>query len=119
MNESDAIFKAVAHSARREILSLLAASDRSVKELTAAFDISQPAVSQHLRELKKARLVASQRDGIEQIYRLTPGPIKILFEWSSQYRRFFDPSGHAWAFVPGKRINRRKTSRKGERSHGR
>jgi len=98
MNE-DVIFKAIAHPARREILSLLIGHELSVKELTATFEISQPAVSQHLRELRDARLVTGEKIGMEHRYRLTATPLKAVFEWSSQYKSFFDPSGHAWRFT--------------------
>jgi len=109
----DTVFKAIAHPARREIIALLAVSARSVKELTAEFPISQPAISQHLRELKEANLVASERVGLEQRYRLTGAPLRQVLEWSSQYRRFFDTAGHAWAFTsnPG--------ASKGKGKHGR
>ena len=96
----DEVFKAVAHPARRRILALLAISPLSVHELTASFDISQPAVSQHHRDLRDARLVTAERHGAEQRYSLTAAPLKIIHDWSSQYRRFFDPAGHAWAFTP-------------------
>jgi DNA-binding transcriptional ArsR family regulator len=96
---SDTLFKAIAHPARRRILTLLAASDRTVKELTSCFDMSQPAISQHLRELREARLVASSKVGSEQRYRLTGTPLKVVYDWCSQYRGFFDPAGHAWAFT--------------------
>ena len=99
MNSTNLVFKAIAHPARREILSLLASSDRSVKQLTAAFTMSQPAVSQHLRELRQASLVSSRKVGSEQKYRLTAKPMKAVFDWCSQYRSFFDPAGHAWAFT--------------------
>jgi DNA-binding transcriptional ArsR family regulator len=84
-----------------------------VKELTAEFPISQPAISQHLRELKEANLVASERVGLEHRYRLTGAPLREVLEWSSQYRRFFDTAGHAWAFTsnPG--------ASKGKGKHGR
>ena len=95
MKYPDTVFKAIAHPARRQIISLLSASHRSVKELTAAFEMSQPAVSQHLRELRNAKIVTSVKIGMEQQYRLTGTPLKLVFEWSSQYRRFFDPGGHA------------------------
>ncbi len=62
--------------------------------------MSQPAVSQHLRELREANLVTSQKVGLEQRYRLTAEPIRMVFEWSRQYKPFFDPSGHAWSLVP-------------------
>lgn len=100
MKTEDQVFKAIAHPARREILSLLAASTLSVKELTAQFKISQPAISQHLKELKLARLVAAQKSGIEQRYRLTPEPLKHVVKWSEQYRRLIDPAGHLWDLVP-------------------
>jgi DNA-binding transcriptional ArsR family regulator len=99
MNSADTMFKAIAHPIRREIIALLSSSDRSVKELTAQFKITQPAISQHLRELRDAKLVASERVGMERQYRLTGAPLQAVFEWSSQYRRFFDPAGHAWSFV--------------------
>jgi DNA-binding transcriptional ArsR family regulator len=108
---ADTVFKAIAHPTRRRILALLSESEHSVKQLTETFDISQPAVSQHLRELRDAGLVASEKRGVEQQYRLTGAPLRVVFEWSAQYKRFFDPSGHAWAFVPA--------STKGKAKHGR
>ncbi len=99
MTSTDVVFKAIAHPARRRILALLSESDRSVKELTAAFAMTQPAVSQHLRELREADLVTSNKVGLEQMYRLTALPLRVVYDWSSTYKRFFDPSGHAWAFV--------------------
>ncbi len=109
MSSVDVTFKAIAHPVRREILALLSASNRSVKELTAAFNMTQPAISQHLQELREAKLVASERVGLVQQYRLTGEPLKVVLDWSSQYRRFFDPAGHAWAFT---------TPKKGGRQHG-
>ncbi len=100
MEAADSVFRAIAHPTRRGILSLLAVSARSVKELTAEFDMSQPAISQHLRELRDADLVASERVGVEQHYRLTPRPLKHVVEWSEKYRILIDPSGHAWSLAP-------------------
>ena len=95
----DTIFKAIAHPARRRILHLLSLSDCSVKELTSSFAMSQPAISQHLRELRAARLVAAKKVGIEHRYRLTGAPLRAVHDWATRYRRFFDPEGHAWAFT--------------------
>ena len=99
MVSADEVFKAIAHPARRKIIALLSESECSVKTLTAAFAMTQPAVSQHLRELRDARLVTSEKVGMEQMYRLTGKPLAVVFDWSSKYKRFFDPAGHAWAFV--------------------
>jgi DNA-binding transcriptional ArsR family regulator len=118
MVSPDLVFKAISHPARRKIITLLSESNCSVKQLTAAFAISQPAVSQHLRDLKEAHLVMSEKMGMEQIYRLTAEPLRTVFEWSSQYRRFFDPAGHAWSFVPANHPEARQTNR-GRKRHGR
>jgi DNA-binding transcriptional ArsR family regulator len=99
MSTTDSLFKAIAHPARRQILTMLAASDQSVKQLTSAFDISQPAISQHLRELRQANLVSSQKVGAEHKYYLTAAPLKTVSDWCNQYRKFFDPAGHAWSFT--------------------
>ena len=104
MTSTDIVFKAIAHPARRQILSLLSRSNCSVKELTGAFTMSQPAVSQHLRELREANLVIAEKVGLEQRYRLTAEPIRLVFDWSRQYKQFFDPSGHAWSFAPTQKI---------------
>jgi DNA-binding transcriptional ArsR family regulator len=93
-----AVFKAIADPTRRQIIHLLSESPLSVKQITAAFDISQPAISQHLRELRASNLVASSKIGVEQHYRLTPAPLREVFGWVSQYRTLFDPAGHAWSF---------------------
>lgn len=100
METEDVVFRAIAHPARRGILGLLAISARSVKELTAEFDMSQPAISQHLKELRDANLVAADRVGLEQRYRLTPRPLEHVLKWSEQYRSLIDPSGHVWTFSP-------------------
>jgi DNA-binding transcriptional ArsR family regulator len=109
---ADMLFKAIAHPARRRMLTLLAASDQTVKELTSCFEMSQPAVSQHLRELREAKLVASRKVGSEQRYHLTGAPLKTVYDWCVQYRGFFDPAGHAWVFASTKR-GTEKTVKKG------
>jgi DNA-binding transcriptional ArsR family regulator len=108
----DLVFKAIAHPARRGIISLLAIRTRSVKELTAEFEMSQPAISQHLKELADADLVSSRRVGRERLYNLTPCPLKWVVEWSDKYRILIDPSGHAWRFAP---IGKQRKVRVGKR----
>ena len=82
MTREDMIFRAISHPVRRGIIGLLAIGPRSVKELTAKFEMSQPGISQHLKELKTADLVTSERIGLEQHYRLTPQPLKFVLQWS-------------------------------------
>jgi len=110
----DLVFKAIAHPARRGIISLLAVRTRSVKELTAEFGMSQPAISQHLKELADAHLVFSRSVGRERHYNLTPRPLRHVFEWSAKYRALTDPSGHVWTFLAS--VDKRK-QRAGKREH--
>lgn len=118
MTSTDVVFKAIAHPAPRRIMTMLSQSDHSVKELTKAFAMTQPAVSQHLRELKEAELVTSEKVGMEQIYRLTGQPLRVVFEWSRGFKHFFDPAGHAWAFTAEERGGKQQTGTKGGK-HGR
>ena len=114
---TDTLFKAIAHPARRRILTLLAGADQTVTELTSCFDMSQPAISQHLRELREAKLVSSRKVGSEQHYHLTGAPLKMVYDWCIQYRGFFDPAGHAWVFASTK-TNSTLPATKGNK-HGR
>jgi DNA-binding transcriptional ArsR family regulator len=113
------IFKVIADPTRRKIIHLLSQSQLSVKQLTASFQISQPAISQHLRELRASKLVASEKVGLERRYRLTAGPLRKVFGWVSQYRAFFDPAGHAWLLVSTRREAPCKIAKKGRKKHGR
>lgn len=118
MVSEDSVFKAISHPARRSIIKLLAISARSVKELTAEFDMSQSAISQHLKELKKAELVASERSGLEQRYRLTPQPLRYVLRWSDSYRSLIDPAGHLWTLTPAGHDARQQSTKRRSR-HGR
>src|SRR5579872_2120166 len=94
------VYRAIADPTRRAILDLLARSERSVKELTASFPITQQAVSQHLSELHAARLVSSRRVHRENRYRLTAAPLRSVAAWVDGFRQFTDPAGHQWAVGP-------------------
>ena len=96
----DHVYRAIADPTRRAILDLLANSEHSVKQLTAAFSISQPAISQHLLELRSAKLVAARRVHRENRYRLTAAPLGSVLAWVDKYRRLVDPAGHHWAIGP-------------------
>lgn len=85
----DRIFQALADPSRRAILRSLMRGEAAVKDLTARFDISQPAVSQHLATLKAAGLVNSRRDGRCVHYRVDPRGMKPLIDWMAHYRAFW------------------------------
>jgi DNA-binding transcriptional ArsR family regulator len=82
-------FAALADGTRRHLLEDLAASDRTVGELVSGLDISQAAVSQHLRVLREAGLVTAQRDGRHQLYRLKPSALIELRDWLDELERFW------------------------------
>jgi DNA-binding transcriptional ArsR family regulator len=80
------IFDVLAVPSRRRLLGLLRESERPVNELVAATGLSQPAVSNHLRVLREAGLVAVRRDGQRRLYRLTAEPLRELDAWLEPYR---------------------------------
>jgi DNA-binding transcriptional ArsR family regulator len=85
----DRVFQALADPSRRAILESLSRGEAAVKDLTSRFDISQPAVSQHLATLKAAGLVNRRREGRSIYYRVEPRGMKPLIDWMSHYRAFW------------------------------
>ena len=85
----DKIFSALADPSRRAIFESLTRGEAAVKDLTARFDISQPAVSQHLAALKDAGLVNGRREGRFVYYRVEPRGMKPLIDWIAHYRAFW------------------------------
>jgi DNA-binding transcriptional ArsR family regulator len=85
----DMIFRALVDPSRRAIFESLTGGEAAVKDLTARFDISQPAVSQHLAALKDAGLVRSRREGRWIYYRVDPQGMKPLIDWIAHYRAFW------------------------------
>src|SRR6185312_5764675 len=83
------IFQALADPSRRAIFVSLTRGEAAVKDLTSRFDISQPAVSQHLATLKDAGLVNARREGRSVYYRVRPRGMKPLIDWIAHYRAFW------------------------------
>ena len=83
-------FAALADPTRRAILARLATGEATVKELSAPFAMSGPAVSKHLRVLERAGLISRGRDAQWRPRRLEATPIKDVAEWAETYRRFWD-----------------------------
>ena len=79
-------FGALADPTRRAILARLARGEASVTELAAPFDLSQPAISKHLRVLERAGLIERGRQAQWRPRRLTAGPLRDVAEWVGQYR---------------------------------
>ncbi|MEJ2707592.1 MAG: metalloregulator ArsR/SmtB family transcription factor [Anaerolineales bacterium] len=74
-------FNALADPTRRQLFELLRRGPRSVNELAEALPVSQPAVSQHLKVLKQARLVKSSKRGKQRIYTINPDGLAELRDY--------------------------------------
>jgi DNA-binding transcriptional ArsR family regulator len=83
------IFRALADPTRRAVFERLAGREMSVSELKAGFDVSQPAISQHLAALRSAGLVSERREGRHAYYRADPAGLAPLVDWVDRYRSFW------------------------------
>jgi DNA-binding transcriptional ArsR family regulator len=88
----DATFAALADPTRRAILARLALGELSVAELAEPFEMSQPAISKHLRVLEEAGLVSAGRDAQRRPRRLEAQPLAEVTEWLERYREFWQAS---------------------------
>ena len=82
-------FAVLAEPNRRNILSLLLSSERSVGELESELRLSQPSVSKHLRVLREGGFVESRIEAQRRLYRLRPEPLMELDAWLIPFRRFW------------------------------
>jgi DNA-binding transcriptional ArsR family regulator len=83
------VFDAIASPVRRAILDLLADGAQPVHSVAASFAMTRPAVSQHLKVLRQAGLVAEERVGRERHYRLDARPLRTVVDWAGHYERFW------------------------------
>jgi len=86
----DRMFAALADPTRRAILVRLAAGEATVTELAAPFEMSQPAISKHLKVLERAGLVTRGRDAQRRPVRLEAAPLKAATDWLETYRQFWE-----------------------------
>jgi len=83
------VFRAVADPTRRAILDRLRAGPAPVNALADDFRQSRPAISKHLKVLRRARLVSERRVGRERLYQLHPAPLQQVAGWIEGYRSFW------------------------------
>lgn len=86
----DATFIALADPTRRAILARLKSGEASVGDLAEPFDISQPAVSKHLKILERAGLVSRSSEGTRRPVRIEAGPMREAADWLEKYREFWE-----------------------------
>jgi len=89
MAVTTAIFEILAEPNRRRVLDLLREQDLTVGELVQELDMSQPAVSKHLRVLRDAGLVEAEVDAQRRVYRLRAEPLADVDAWLAPYRKFW------------------------------
>lgn len=83
------IFQALADPTRRAVFEMLCAREMHVAEITAGFDVSQPAISQHLATLRRAGLVTERREGRRAFYRSDPEGLEPLTDWLQRHRQLW------------------------------
>lgn len=87
---ADSVFRAIADPTRRQILTRLIEEPCSVEALCEPFDVSQPAISQHLKVLREADLVSARTEWRNRIYHVTPHRLREVADWLRPFERFWD-----------------------------
>lgn len=82
-------FDVLAEPNRRRLLDLLRAGERPVGDLVGQLELSQPAISKHLRILREADLVSVRADAQRRLYSINLGPLRELDEWLAPYREMW------------------------------
>ncbi|HVP42909.1 MAG TPA: metalloregulator ArsR/SmtB family transcription factor [Terriglobales bacterium] len=83
-------FPALSDPTRRAVLDLLRQGTRPAGEIARSFPVSRPAISKHLRQLRRAGLVREYRRGRHRFYQLDPAPLRAVDHWLEHYRVFWD-----------------------------
>ena len=86
----DTTFAALADPTRRAILARLASGEASVMELAEPFEMTQPAISKHLKVLERAGLISRGRDAQRRPCRLEAQPLAEATEWLANYRQYWE-----------------------------
>lgn len=83
------VFTAMASPSRRRLLELLADGPRTAGDLASQFELSRPAVAEHLQVLRRAALVRDEPVGRQRLYYLEPAPLAQVSEWLQPFERFW------------------------------
>lgn len=87
-----AVFSALADPTRRAILARLESGDMNVTELAAPFQMSQPAISKHIKVLESAGLISRTRAAQSRLCHLEAKPLQEAAGWVERYRRYWEQS---------------------------
>src|SRR5215469_5139113 len=88
----DAVFSALSDPTRRAVLDLLRAGSLPAGQIAQVFPVSRPAISKHLRLLRRAHLVNETRRSRHRLYSLNPAPLRAVDAWLNHYRAFWGRS---------------------------
>ncbi|MBN9311329.1 MAG: winged helix-turn-helix transcriptional regulator [Devosia sp.] len=91
-SQLDRTFAALADPTRRAILARLAEGEATVNELVEPFDMSQPAISKHIKVLEQAGLVSRGREAQRRPVRIEAAPMAEAVGWLERYRQFWEKS---------------------------
>jgi DNA-binding transcriptional ArsR family regulator len=92
----EAAFQALADPTRRAVLDMLRGGRQPAGQIARAFPVSRPAISRHLRLLRRADLVQERREGRHRLYQLNPEPLKEIDSWLERYRVFWQANLNSW-----------------------
>lgn len=92
LRNQEVTFQALADPTRRAVLDLLRRGSQPAGQIASAFPVSRPAISKHLRLLRRAHLVREHREGRHRVYQLNPEPLRAVDSWIEQYRVFWASS---------------------------
>ena len=91
-NQRNAVFRAIADPTRREILGILRSGQYSVGHIAENFRMSRPAVSKHLRLLRRTGLVTTHQEGTSRFCGLNAQPLRAINDWLRDYQSFWNES---------------------------
>ena len=94
VTQTTAVYGAISDPTRRAILDLLRSGERSAGDLASRFPVSRPAVSRHIRVLRRAGLVRERSEARSRLYSLNPAPLRDVERWLEQYRVFWGARLH-------------------------
>jgi DNA-binding transcriptional ArsR family regulator len=92
VDQLDAVFGALADPTRRAILGRLTQGEATVSELVRPFEVSQPAISRHLKVLERAGLISRSRRATARLSHLEAEPLRRATEWLAGYREYWEQS---------------------------
>lgn len=109
---AETTFQALADPTRRAVLDLLRRGSQPAGQIALAFPVSRPAISKHLRLLRRAHLVREHREGRHRVYQINPEPLRAVDSWIEQYRSFWSANlASLKAFVEAEHARETQPSR--------